>query len=139
MVFFLIAGCAAQYEIYEPVSALPPVYNQDSINRYLLTHYQGLGNEQARVIYFRDDKYLFDEISNGGTNNVAVNGLQIVINCAVKKCNRVILAHNHPGEYFGRASGIDLDNADKFKDMMKQANITPSYVILGNSDANWLY
>lgn len=136
----ILSGCAANYEHYDPVSALPLSYNQDLISRYLLTHYKNVGNEQARVIYYRDNIYLSDEIAATGSHNtVAANGLQIVVNCVTKKCNHVVLAHNHPGQYWGRASGIDLDNADKFQVIMQQANITASYVILGDSDANWLY
>jgi DNA repair protein RadC len=136
----ILSGCAAQYEVYEPVSVLPPVYNQDQISRYLLTHYKGVGNEQARVIYFRDNTYLSDEIAATGSHNtVAANGLQIVINCTIKHCNRVVLAHNHPDQYWARASGIDLENSDKFQAMMNQAQIKPSYVILGEADANWVF
>jgi DNA repair protein RadC len=137
--FLLLSGCAAQYEVYEPVSTLPHVYNQDQISRYLLTQYKNVGNEQARIIYYRDNTYLSDEIAATGSHNtVAVNGLQLVVNCVVKECNRVVLAHNHPGQHWARASGIDLDNADKFAVMMQQANITADYVIVGTSDVNWV-
>jgi DNA repair protein RadC len=105
----------------------------------LLTKYKGQANEQARIIYYQDDKYLLDEVVQGGVNKVATNGLQIVVNCTIKKCNHVVLAHNHPGQYFGKASHIDLENADKFKEMMSQASIKSSYLVIGNSDANWLY
>jgi DNA repair protein RadC len=137
--FLILTGCSAQYEVYEPVSALPATFNQDQISRFLLTQYKNVGNEQARVIYFRDDKYLSDEIAaTGSHNSVVANGLQIVVNCATKKCNHVVLAHNHPGQFFASASGVDLDNADKFEVMMKQANIMANYVIVADSDVNWL-
>jgi DNA repair protein RadC len=139
ILFLLLTGCAAQYETYKPVISPPITYDVDTINRYLLTLFKGAQNEEAVVLYYGDKGYVTDEVVNGGMNSVAVNGLHIAIRCAEAKCTKVILAHNHPGQYFGSASGIDLENADKFKDMMSQANIQASYVILGDADANWLY
>lgn len=134
-----LTGCAAQYEKYQTVNTLPPIFDQDQISRYLLTQYKGALNEQARVIYYRDNKYISDEVvGNGGVANVATNGLKIVIDCTIKKCNRVVLAHNHPGQYFASPSSTDLDSNDKFNEMMKQANIIGSYVITADSDVNWV-
>jgi DNA repair protein RadC len=140
LLLLLLAGCAAQYGSYQPVTTLPAGFNKEIINRYLLTQYKNVPNEQARAIYYRDDKYLGDEIvAEGSDHGVTANGLQIVINCSVKQCNQVILAHNHPGQYFARASGTDMDNADKFDEMMAQAKVTAAYVIVGEHDINWLY
>jgi DNA repair protein RadC len=140
LILFLLAGCSAQYDSYQPASKLPAGFDKEAINRYLLTQYKNVPNEQVRVIYYRDDKYLSDEIvANGSYTGAVANGLQIVTNCAAIQCNQVVLAHNHPGEYFASASGIDYDNADKFDDMMAQAKITAAYVVVGTSEVNWIY
>jgi DNA repair protein RadC len=140
LILFLLAGCAAQYESYQPVTSLPAGFNKETVNHYLLTQYKNVLNEQFRAIYYRDDRYLGDEIiAEGSRTDVATNGLKVVINCTLLKCNQVILAHNHPDEYFAKPSGIDLDNADKFDAMMAQAKVTAAYVIVGNSDVNWIY
>lgn len=136
----LFIGCATRYDTYTASNRLPKHYNEDAINRYLLTKYKGFEFEQMRVIYYQDDRYLMDEvIANGSNNRVEVNGLEIIVHCVVNKCNRVILAHNHPGQYFAHPSVVDLDNTDKFKALMKQANITAiAQIIIGEHDANWL-
>jgi DNA repair protein RadC len=140
LIFLLLVGCAAQYETYKPVSSLPAGFNKEIINRYLLTQFKGVPNEQFRAIYYKDDQYLAEEIiANGGIDTVSANGLKVVIRCTTLACNQVILAHNHPGQYFARASGIDLDNADKFDAMMAQTNVTAAFVIVGDSDVNWIY
>jgi DNA repair protein RadC len=140
LILFLLASCAAQYDTYKPVTTLPARFNKETVNHYLLTQYKNVPNEQARAIYYRDDRYLADEIvAEGSRTDVVTNGLKVVIDCAVLKCNQVILVHNHPGEYFAKPSGIDLDNADKFDAMMAQTHVTAAYVIVGNSDVNWIY
>jgi DNA repair protein RadC len=139
ILLLLLTGCTAQYATYKPVIGPPGTYDVDTINRFLLTLFKGAQNEEAVVLYYGDSGYITDEVVNGGMNSVVVNGLQIVVRCAEEECTKVILAHNHPGQYFAKASSIDLDNADKFKDMMSQAKIQASYVILGDADANWLY
>ncbi len=141
ILILLLTSCAlgSKYETYTPLATLPTQFNTESTDRYLLTQYKGVLNEQARVIYCENNLYLMDEVVSGSINNVSVNGLQIVINCTIKKCNKVILAHNHPGQYWARPSNIDLDNADKFKEMMNQADIQAHYMIIGEHDANWIY
>ena len=140
LVLFLLASCTAQYDTYKPVTTLPARFNKETVNYYLLTQYKNFLNEQSRAIYYRDDRYLGDEVvAEGSRTDVATNGLKIVIDCAVLKCNQVILAHNHPREYFAKPSGIDLDNADKFDAMMAQTHVTAAYVVVGTSDVNWIY
>jgi DNA repair protein RadC len=140
LIILLLAGCSAQYDSYQPASTLPAGFNKEAINRYLLTQYKNVPNEQSRAIYYRDDRYLADEIvAEGSRTDVATNGLKVTIDCAILKCNQVILAHNHPDEYFAKPSGIDLDNADKFDAMMAQTHVTAAYVIVGEHDANWIY
>jgi DNA repair protein RadC len=140
LILLLLAGCAAQYDTFKPVNTLPAGFNKETVNHYLLTQYKNVLNEQSRAIYYRDDRYLADEIvAEGSRTDVATNGLKVAIDCAVLKCNQVILAHNHPGEYFAKPSGIDLDNADKFDAMMAQTHVTAAYVVVGNNDVNWVY
>jgi DNA repair protein RadC len=139
LLLLILSGCAAQYEKYAPVASLPPAFNKEIINRFLLTQYKYVLNEQSRALYYRDNLYISDEIiAEGSSATVTANGLKIVINCILKKCNQVIIAHNHPGQYWGRASAPDLDNSEKFKAMMQQANIRGFYVITGDSDVNWI-
>jgi DNA repair protein RadC len=134
-----IMGCAAKYDIYAQSKQLPVSFNQDQIDVYLLTTYKGLTFEQMRAIYFKDNKTLSDDaLANGSINRVGINGLAIVVQCTVLHCNRVILSHNHPGQYFAVPSHIDLENADKFKAMMGQANIKADFLITSDHDVNWL-
>jgi DNA repair protein RadC len=140
MLGLILAGCTAQYDTFKPVSTLPARFNKETVNHYLLTQYKNVLNEQSRAIYYRDDKYLGDEIvAEGSRTGVVTNGLKVAIDCAILKCNQVILAHNHPGEYFAKPSGIDLENADKFDAMMAQAKVTAAYVVVGNNDVTWVY
>ena len=140
LVFIGLTNCAAQYDRYDTVTALPKNYNQDIINRYLLTKYNGLPFEQMRAIYYFNDKYLMDEVlASGGSDRVGANGLEIVIHCVTYKCNKLILAHNHPGQYFAHPSNIDIFNTEKLRDMLAQANISLiAQIIIGEHDANWL-
>jgi ABC-type sugar transport system substrate-binding protein len=127
LLLLILSGCAAQYEKYAPVASLPPAFNKEIINRFLLTQYKYVLNEQSRALYYRDNLYISDEIiAEGSSATVTANGLKIVINCILKKCNQVIIAHP------------DLDNSEKFKAMMQQANIRGFYVITGDSDVNWI-
>jgi DNA repair protein RadC len=134
-----LAGCAAKYDVYAPLKQLPVAFNQDKIDVYLLTAYQGLSFEQMRVIYLKDYKIISDQIiANGSINRVGVNGLTIVVQCTVLHCNRVVLSHNHPGQYFAVPSHIDLENADKFKAMMGQVKIKAYFLVTSEHDVNWL-
>jgi DNA repair protein RadC len=136
----LVVGCSSQYDKYEEIVTLPSTFNKDTINRYLLTTYKNVCNEQIHIIYYKNNRSISDEVAASGTKiSVTTNGLQIIADCTLKKCDHIVFAHNHPGQYWAKASSIDLDGADKLKEMMEKANITPMYVIIGEADANWLY
>jgi hypothetical protein len=72
ILFLVLAGCSAQYDTFQPVTSLPAGFNKETINHYLLTQYENVLNEQSRAIYYRDDKYLGDEIvAEGSSTGVA--------------------------------------------------------------------
>ena len=93
------------------------------------------GIEQMHAIYSKDGQALKTElVATGNHDSVSVNALSLVVQCTLLKCDHITLAHNHPGKAYAHASQGDIDNADKFNEIMKQANITTDFVIIANND-----
>lgn len=138
LVLFLV-GCAANYDVYKPLASLPTTYNQDEISRYLLTQYALLNIEQVKFLYYKSGRILEEVKVNGGESRVDINLIEMVVKCSQLGCDKVIMAHNHPNQYWARPSPSDLDSADKLQDMSKQIGVVPHFIITGDADVNWLY
>jgi len=93
------------------------------------------GIEQMHATYSKNGQVLKTELVATGTHDsVSVNALSLVVQCTLLKCNHITLSHNHPGATYAHASQVDLDNAYKFNELMKQANITTDFVIVAAND-----
>jgi DNA repair protein RadC len=138
--FLLLIGCTnAKYATYTPLESVPVQFSNESINRYLLTQFSGLDTERFIILYYKDDAYVMYSNTKGATHNVEVNALSIIANCVAKQCDTVVLAHNHPGQYFAKPSDTDLESAKKFKSILNQAKIpNTAFVTVGDHDVYWI-
>jgi DNA repair protein RadC len=138
LVLLLLTGCTANYHEYQPLAVLPVNYNQDEINRYLLTQYSNLTIEQSRILYYLSSHLLREDIINGSRNRVVIDGLEIMVECFKIGCDKIVLAHNHPSQYWAHPSPIDLVGYNRFIEMTNNSNILGEYVIISNADTNWI-
>jgi len=93
------------------------------------------GIEQMQATYSKNGQAIKTElVATGNHDSVSVNALSLVVQCTLLKCDHITLSHNHPGATYAHASQGDLDNAYKFNELMKQANITTDFVIVAEKD-----
>jgi len=140
LVFVLLTGCVnAKYEHYVEVNKLPAVFNENEIDRYLLTQYKNVDREQVRLIYYKDEVYIADELAvEGARYKVSIKILDLIANCAIRGCNRIIHAHNHVGQFFAKPSSGDVDTDALVKERLSFTDIKINLVVVADHDTYWI-
>jgi DNA repair protein RadC len=136
----LCSGCASsKYDNYTELHTLPNKFDEVSIDRYLLTKYKPLDLEQIRVIYFKDDLLIQESVSEGARYRAIIPVLDIIKQCALLKCNRVLFVHNHVACYFAHPSETDFDTTVMLKERFaKIGMILIAHVVVADHDTYWI-
>jgi DNA repair protein RadC len=138
----LLSACTPlRYSQYAEVTALQGSPGRSTIDRYLLTQYQGMDTEQMRVIYLQDGGYLKDEaVGEGYHHRTEASGINIVVQCALVKCNELLIAHNHPGIPWAEPSEQDIAGAGQFNTFLKGTAIKlVASIIISDNDSAWIF
>lgn len=135
----VLIGCTNKYDQFKEVNRLPEMFDESSIDRYLLTQYKTVDLEQIRIIYYKNDLYLSDEmVIEGSRQEVSMPILDIIARCSIRNCNQIVYAHNHVGQYFAKPSTADLDTTDLLKERLAIANIKLNMVVVADHDTYWI-
>jgi DNA repair protein RadC len=137
----LLASCTPlKYEQYTQVNSLQGSPGRSTIDRYLLTQYKNKATEQIRVIYLVDGAYLKDEVTGEGYHRrTDANGIKIVVQCVLVKCNQLLVAHNHPGIPWAEPSEQDIASAGQFKTFLNGSAISLiASIIISDNDSAWI-
>lgn len=135
-----MVGCTnIKYDKYTELDTLPYKFDESSIDQYLLTKYKTADIEQIRIIYYKNDSYLSDEmVIEGSRREVSMPILDIIARCSIRNCDQIVYAHNHVGQYFAKPSTTDLDTTDLLKERLAIVNIKLNMVVVADHGTYWI-
>lgn len=140
LIVLLLTACDYHKYSEDKTVSAPTTLNEEQIDRHLMKEIGSLPYEQLVVAFFNNNEVIdIGSVNNGNQGEVQISFNDIFHECMVRKCNGIIIAHNHPDKPFAHPSQADTQISVRFKEVLKKHNINLiNSIIVTKYDTTWI-
>lgn len=142
LLFLLLAGCQdGKYENVGYYTYPTTHYNKTNLEKYLVSEFRNIDHEELKVVYLTSDDEIIDiaTFAVGDQHHVKYNLILLYAESVKRGAKKIILAHNHPNQYWAIPSTADKRALEELRPLYQQFGLEiKGSLVVGAADVTWI-